>query len=38
MKKIVVLFLHNGYNSLGLKTNNKRFGLQLHDAEVLAIN
>ena len=33
-----MLFPHNEYSSLILKTNNKVFSLQLYNIKVLAIN
>lgn len=38
MKKTLVFFSYNRYNSLVLKTNNEVFGLQLYDVEVLVVN
>lgn len=38
MKKTLVLLFYSGYNSIALRTNNKIFGSQLHNAEILAIN
>lgn len=38
MKKALVLLFYSKYNSIALRTNNKIFDLQLHNAKILAIN
>lgn len=38
MKKALMFFSYNRYSNLVLKTNNKIFGLQLYDVEVLVVN